>query len=155
MTQKEVATIGQPMPISQLQSPPFRADDLTAATKMVLEKHGGWLETSTDVFTLHFQTGQRSKNSTRVLLFFVWNFFNERVDGDIERTRYSCKGICVYCAIRISEHTFYGVETDEGLVRKLCHVHTPSFSDLFYSQPDSHFPCLFDRIVTGKALTEY
>lgn len=51
---QEVETIGQPVPIRQLQSPPFRADDLTAAIKQVLEKHGGDLEISSEAFTLRF-----------------------------------------------------------------------------------------------------
>ena len=51
---EETSTIGQTMPIRQLQSPPFRADDLTVAIKSVLEKHGGRLEVSAEAFTLHF-----------------------------------------------------------------------------------------------------
>jgi hypothetical protein len=52
---KEV--IGQPMPIRQLKSPPFRDDDLTAVLQSILEKHGGGLEVSTDQFTLYFPEG--------------------------------------------------------------------------------------------------
>jgi len=55
--EEKIVVIGQPMPIRQLQSPPFRADDLTAAIKLVLEKHGGGLAVSADAFTLHFPEG--------------------------------------------------------------------------------------------------
>jgi hypothetical protein len=54
---EEIAVIGQPAPIRQLQSPPFRADDLTAALQSILEKHGGGLEASPDEFTLRFPEG--------------------------------------------------------------------------------------------------
>jgi hypothetical protein len=55
--QEERTVIGQPEPICQVISPPFRADDLTAAIEQVLKKHGGRLEVSDDAFTLHFPKG--------------------------------------------------------------------------------------------------
>jgi hypothetical protein len=55
--QEERTVIGQPVPLRQLPSPPFRADDLTAALQSILEKHGGGLEASPDAFILHFPEG--------------------------------------------------------------------------------------------------
>jgi hypothetical protein len=54
---EEAATIGQPEKIRLVTSPPFRADDLTAVIQSILETHGGRLEISIDVFTLHFPEG--------------------------------------------------------------------------------------------------
>jgi hypothetical protein len=74
--QEETATIGQPEPIRQVKSPPFRADDLTAAIKSILEKHGRSLERAPHAFILHFPEGTKMQelyprvNFTRLRITF-------------------------------------------------------------------------------------